>query len=54
MRAGRLTVGDGSIKGYSSLVGPAAGHVTDGVAPSAQHQQWQVEALHVFHTLGVA
>lgn len=54
IRAGGLTVGNGGIKRYSSLIGPAAGHITDGVASSAQHQQWQVEALHVFHTLGVA
>lgn len=52
--AGRLTVGDGGIKSDSSLIGPAAGHITDGVASSTQHQQRQVEALHVFHTLGVA
>lgn len=49
----RLTVGDGGIESHGGLVGPAARHVADGVASSAEHQQRQVEALHVLHALGV-
>lgn len=48
------TVGDVRVQGHSRLVGPAAGHVADGVAASAQHEQRQVEGLHVLHTLGMA
>lgn len=48
-----LTVGDGGIESHGSLICPAARHVTDGVASSTQHQQRQVEALHVLHALGV-
>ena len=47
-------VGDGAVQRHRRLVGPAAGHVPDGVAASTQHQQGQVEALHVLHTLGMA
>jgi len=49
-----LTVGDGAVQGHGRLVGPASGHVADSVAPAAQHQQGQIEALHVLHTLGMA
>lgn len=49
-----LTVGDGGIESHGSLVRPAARHVADGVASSAEHQQRQVEALHVLHALGVS
>ena len=52
--AWRLTVWNGAVQGHSSLVGPAAGHVPDGVAPASQHQQRQVKALHVLHTLSMA
>ena len=48
------TVRDLGIQGDGRLVGPAAGHVPDGVAPAAQHQHGQVEGLHVLHTLGVS
>ena len=48
------TVRDLGVQGGGSLVGPAAGHVADGVAPSTEHEQRQVEGLHVLHTLGMA
>lgn len=47
------TVWDGGVESHGRLVCPAASHVADGVSSSAQHQQRQVEALHVLHTLGV-
>ncbi len=46
-----LTVGNGAVQRYSSLIGPAAGHVSDGVASTSQHEHGQVKALHVLHTL---
>ena len=35
-------VGNVLVQGHGSLVGPAAGHVPDGVASSSQQHQWQV------------
>lgn len=51
---GGITIGNLSVQGHSSLVGPAAGHVPDRVPPSSQHQHGQVKALHKLHALGVA
>lgn len=48
-----LTVGNGAVQRYSRLIGPAAGHVPDGVASASQHEQGQVKALYVLHTLGM-
>ncbi len=44
---------NGAVQRYSRLIGPAAGHVSDGVASTSQHEQGQVKALNVLHTLSV-
>lgn len=38
---------------YGGLIGPAPGHVSDGVPSPSQQQQGQVPLLHVLHTLPV-
>ncbi len=48
-----LTVGNGAVQRYSRLIGPAAGYISDGVASTSQHEQGQVKALNVLHTLSV-
>lgn len=50
---GAITIRDLRVQGHCCFIRPAAGHVTDGVAASSQHQHRQVEALHKLHTLGV-
>mmetsp|Transcript_11269 Transcript_11269/g.16610 ORF Transcript_11269/g.16610 Transcript_11269/m.16610 type:complete len:271 (+) Transcript_11269:142-954(+) len=49
----RDLVVDFLVQQHSSLVGPAPGHVADGVAPAPQHQHRHVELLHVLHALRV-
>ena len=46
-----LTISDVHSQSLCRLVRPAAGHITDGVATSTQHEQWQVVLLHELHTL---
>lgn len=46
-------VGDGAVQGHGRFIRPTTGHVTDGVAAAAQHQQGQVETFDVFDTFGV-
>ena len=50
----RELVCDLSTQGHGRLVGPASGHVADGVAASAQEHEGQVVLLHEPHALGVA
>lgn len=45
------TVGNLHSQSYGGLVGPAPGHVSDGVPSPSQQQQGQVPLLHVLHTL---
>lgn len=47
------TVSDLHSQSYGGLVGPAPGHVSDGVPSPSQQQQGQVPLLHVLHTLPV-
>lgn len=47
------TVGNLHSQSYGGLVGPAPGHVSDGVPSPSQQQQGQVPLLHVLHTLPV-
>ena len=47
-------VGDGAVQGNGRFIGPATGHITDGVSTTAQHQQGQVETFDVLNTFGVA
>lgn len=49
----RLAVGNSAVQGDGGLIGPAASHVPDGVASSAQHEQGQVKTLHVLNTLSM-
>ena len=44
-------VGDLLVQGHGRLVGPAAGHVPDGVTSSSQQHQWQVVPDHKHHKL---
>lgn len=46
-------VGDGAVQGHSCLIGPATGHVTNGVASATQHQQRQVETFDVLNAFGM-
>lgn len=45
------TVGNLHSQSYGGLVGPAPGHVSDGVPSPSQQQQRQIPLLHVLHTL---
>lgn len=47
------TVGNLHSQSYGGLVGPAPGHVSDGVPSPSEQQQGQVPFLHVLHTLPV-
>lgn len=48
------TVWNVCVQGNSGLIGPAACHIADGVSSTAQHEQREVERLHVLHTLCMA
>ncbi len=52
-RRTRLTVRDVHPERDGRLEGPAARHVTDGVATASEHQQRQVVLLHELHALPV-
>ena len=45
------TIGDVTVESDGSLVGPAAGHVPDGVASSSEEQEREVVATDEVHTL---
>lgn len=47
------TIRDVCVQGNGSLIRPAASHITDGVTSATQHEQREVEGLHVLHTLGM-
>lgn len=48
------TIWNVCVQGDGCFIGPAASHIADGVSSSTQHEQWEVEGLHVLHTFCVA
>lgn len=50
----RQLVGDICAEGHSGLIGPAPRHIADGVAATAEEQQWKVVFLDKLNTLGMS